>query len=181
VKEITANEVLLSDGSRVPTGVVIWAAGVKAESIPTQPAAKRHPNGRLVVQPDLSITGFDDVYAIGDLANAPGPDGRPLPQLAAVAQQAGRHCARNILASISGEPVTPFVYSDRGILAMIGRNAAVAELGKRHHELVGPIAFAAWLGIHLALLTVVRAKLEAIVEWSWQYFTGERPGQLIDR
>jgi NADH:ubiquinone reductase (H+-translocating) len=181
VKEVTANEVLLSDGSRVPTGVVIWAAGVKAESIPTQPAAKRHPNGRLVVQPDLSITGFDDVYAIGDLANAPGPDGRPLPQLAAVAQQAGRQCARNILASISGEPVTPFVYSDRGILAMIGRNAAIAELGKRHHELVGPIAFAAWLGIHLPLLTVVRAKLEAIVEWSWQYFAGEHPGQLIDR
>ena len=181
VKEVTANEVLFSDGSRVPTGVVIWAAGVKAEVIPTQPATKRHPNGRLEVQPDVSITGFDDVYAIGDLANALGSDGGPLPQLAAVAQQAGRQCARNILASISGEPVTPFVYSDRGILAMIGRNAAIAELGKRHHELVGPIAFAAWLGIHLALLTVVRAKLEAIVEWSWQYFAGEHPGQLIDR
>jgi NADH dehydrogenase len=181
VKEVTANEVLLSDGSRIPTGVVIWAAGVKAEAIPTQPAAQRQPNGRLEVQPDLSVTGFDDVYAIGDLANAVGPDGKPLPQLAAVAQQAGRHCARNILASISGEPVRPFAYSDRGILAMIGRNAAIAELGKRHHELIGPIAFAAWLGIHLALLTVVRAKLEAIVEWSWQYFTGEHPGQLIDR
>ena len=181
VKEVTANEVVLSDGTRVPTGVVIWAAGVKAEAIPTQPAAQRQPNGRLEVQPDLSVRGFDDVYAIGDLANAAGPDGKPLPQLAAVAQQAGRQCARNILASIGGEPVTPFVYSDRGILAMIGRNAAIAELGKRHHELVGPIAFAAWLGIHLALLTVVRAKLEAIVEWSWQYFAGEHPGQLIDR
>jgi NADH:ubiquinone reductase (H+-translocating) len=181
VKEVTPNEVILSGGSRIPTKLVIWAAGVKAEAIATQPAAHRQPNGRLDVQPDLSITGFDDVYAIGDLANAIDSDDKPLPQLAAVAQQAGKRCAENILASISGEPVTPFVYSDRGILAMIGRNSAIAELGKQHHELVGPIAFAAWLGIHLALLTVVRAKLEAIVEWSWQYFTGEHPGQLIDR
>jgi NADH dehydrogenase len=181
VKEVTANEVLLSDGSRIPTGIVVWAAGVKAEVIPTQPTAPRRPDGRLEVQPDLSLTGFEDIYAVGDLADSLGRDGKSLPQLAAVAQQAGRHCARNILASISGEPVTPFVYSDRGILAMIGRNAAIAELGKQHHELVGPIAFAAWLGVHLALLTVVRAKLEAIVEWSWQYFAGEHPGQLIDR
>ncbi len=181
VKEVTPNEVLLSDGSRIPSKLVIWAAGIKAEIVPTQPAAPRKPNGRLEVQPDLSVPGFDDVYVIGDLANATDSDGKPLPQLAAVAQQAGRQCARNILASISGEPITPFVYSDRGILAMIGRNAAIAELGKQHHELVGPVAFAAWLGIHLALLTVVRAKFEAIVEWSWQYFTGEHPGQLIDR
>jgi NADH:ubiquinone reductase (H+-translocating) len=181
VKEVTASEVLLSNGTCIPTRLVIWAAGIRPEAIPTQPPAKSQPNGRLEVQPDLSLTGFDDVYAIGDLANAFDSDGKPLPQLAAVAQQAGRQCARNILASISGEPVTSFVYSDRGILAMIGRNSAIAELGKQHHELVGPIAFAAWLGIHLALLTVVRAKLEAIVEWSWQYFTGEHPGQLIDR
>jgi NADH:ubiquinone reductase (H+-translocating) len=181
VKEVTPSEVLLSDGSRIPTKMVIWAAGIKAATIPTQPAAKRQPNGRLDVQPDLSLPGFDNVYAPGDLANAIGPDGKPLPQLAAVAQQAGRQCARNIIASISGEPVKPFAYSDRGILAMIGRNSAIAELGKNHHELVGPFAFAAWLGVHLALLTVVRAKLEAIVEWSWQYFAGEHPGQLIDR
>jgi NADH dehydrogenase len=181
VKEVTANEVLLSDGSRIATRMVIWAAGVKAEAVRTQPAAPLHPNGRLEVQPDLTVTSFDDVYAIGDLANAAGSDGTPLPQLAAVAQQAGTHCAKNILAAISGEPVTPFVYSDRGILAMIGRNAAIAELGKQHHELVGAAAFAAWLGIHLALLTVTRAKLDAIVEWSWGYLTGEHPGQLIDR
>lgn len=181
VKEVTPNEVLLSDGSRIPSKLVIWAAGIKTELVPTQPVAPRKPNGRLEVQPDLSIPGFDDVYVVGDLANATDSDGKPLPQLAAVAQQAGRQCARNILASISGEPLTPFVYSDRGILAMIGRNAAIAELGRQHHELVGPVAFAAWLGIHLALLTVVRAKLEAIVEWSWQYFTGEHSGQLIDR
>jgi NADH dehydrogenase len=181
VKEITVNEVILADGSRIASRMVIWAAGVKAEAIPMKPEPKLRPNGRLEVNPDLSLPGFDDAYAIGDLANAFDADGRPLPQLAAVAQQAGLHCAKNILSSISGEPVTPFVYSDRGILAMIGRNSAIAELGKHHHELVGLVAFAAWLGVHVALLTVTRAKLEAIVEWSWEYFTGEHPGQLIDR
>jgi NADH dehydrogenase len=181
VKEVTPSEVLLADGSRIPSSLVIWAAGVAPEVIPTQPAAPRLPNGRLQVQPNLNVPGFDDVYAIGDLANAADRNGKPLPQLAAVAQQAGNHCAKNILASISGHPVTPFVYSDRGVLAMIGRNAAIAELGQHHHELVGPIAFAAWLGVHLALLTVTRAKLEAVVEWAWQYFAGEHAGQLLDR
>jgi NADH dehydrogenase len=181
VNQVTANEVLLSDGSQIPTKTVIWAAGLKANDISAQTPLQRHPNGRLEVQPDLTIRGFDRVYALGDLANALDSDGNPLPQLAAVAQQAGKHCAKNILASVNDKPTTPFVYSDRGVLAMIGRNAAIAELGKAHHELVGPVAFAAWLGIHTTLLTVARAKVEAIVEWSWEYFTGEHAGQLIDR
>ena len=101
--------------------------------------------------------------------------------MAAVAQQAGRHCAKNILASIQGESTTPFVYSDRGILAMIGRNAAIAELGKSHREITGHLAFVAWLGVHATLLTTLRAELEAVIEWAWGYYTGEHPGQLIDR
>lgn len=181
VKEVTANEVLLSDGSQIPAKTVIWAAGIKASDIPTKVPHQQLPNGRLDVQPDLTIRSFDDVYILGDLANALGPDGKPLPQLAAVAQQAGKHCAQNILAAIHGEPTTPFVYSDRGILAMIGRNAAIAELGKAHHEITGPLAFAAWLGVHATLLTTMRAKLEAVIEWAWEYYTGEHAGQLIDR
>jgi NADH dehydrogenase len=181
VKEVTANAVLLSDGSQIPTKTVIWAAGVKANDIPFKTSLAQPTNGRLDVQPDLTLRGFDDVYVLGDLANATGPDGKPLPQLAAVAQQAGKHCATNILASIQGEPTTPFVYSDRGILAMIGRNAAIAELGKSHREITGPLAFVAWLGVHATLLTTLRAELEAIFEWAWGYYGGEHPGQLIDR
>jgi NADH dehydrogenase len=64
---------------------------------------------------------------------------------------------------------------------MIGRNSAVAELGQAHHEFTGPLAFAAWLGVHAVLLTQMRARLEAIVEWSWEYFTSQHPGQIIDR
>ena len=181
VKEVTANAVLLDDGSQIPAKTVIWAAGVRANDIPSKTPLAQPPNGRLDVQPDLTLRGFDDVYVLGDLANATGPDGKPLPQLAAVAQQAGKHCASNILASIQGEPTTPFVYSDRGILAMIGRNAAIAELGKSHREITGPLAFVAWLGVHATLLTTLRAELEAIFEWAWGYYGGEHPGQLIDR
>jgi NADH dehydrogenase len=181
VKEVTVNAVLLSDGSEIPAKTVIWAAGLRANDIPTKATLPQLPNGRLYVQPDLSLRGFEDVYALGDLANATGPNGKPLPQLAAVAQQAGKRCAQNILASIQGEPTTPFVYSDRGILAMIGRNAAIAELGKSHHEITGTLAFAAWLGVHATLLTTVRAKLEAVIEWGWEYYAGVHSGQLIDR
>ena len=181
VKEITADAVLLADGSRIATKTVIWAAGLKAVGIPTQPELPQIPSARLEVEQDLTIRGFDRVYALGDLANALDQNGKPLPQLAAVAQQAGKSCAGNIIASIKGEPLKPFVYSDRGILAMIGRNSAIAELGKSHHEIVGPVAFITWLGVHTALLTDVRAKVEAVVEWAWAYFGSEHAGQLIDR
>jgi NADH dehydrogenase len=181
VKEVTADAVMLSDSSQITAKTVIWAAGLKANDIPSKAPLATRPNGRLDVQPDLTLRGFDDVYVLGDLANTVDSDANPLPQLAAVAQQAGKHCAQNIIASIQGEPTTPFVYSDRGILAMIGRNAAIAELGKSHHEITGHLAFAAWLGVHAALLTTTRARMEAVIEWGWEYYAGEHSGQLIDR
>ncbi len=183
VTEVTPDAVTLSDGSHIPTKTVVWAAGLKAAAPPQSELSRfsNLSNGRVEVEADLSVRGLPGVYILGDLANSLDDAGKALPQLAAVAKQAGEQCARNILAAIAGKPSRPFVYSDRGTLAMIGRNAAVAELGKTHHELVGPIAFAAWLGVHAVLLTAARARLEAIVEWAWEYFTGEHPGQLIDR
>lgn len=181
VTEVTPDTVTLSDGSHIPTKTVVWAAGLKAAGPSSQLELSSLSSGRIEVDADLSMRGFPGVYALGDLANSLDDTGKPLPQLAAVAKQAGEQCARNILAAIAGKPSRPFAYSDRGTLAMIGRNAAVAELGKMHHELVGPIAFAAWLGVHAVLLTAARARTEAIVEWAWEYFTGEHPSQLIDR
>ncbi|MGA7317273.1 MAG: NAD(P)/FAD-dependent oxidoreductase [Silvibacterium sp.] len=183
VTEVTPDAVTLSDGSRIPTKTVVWAAGLKAAAPPQSELSRLSnlSNGRVEVEADLSVRGLPGVYILGDLANSLDDAGKALPQLAAVAKQAGEQCARNILAAIAGKPSRPFVYSDRGTLAMIGRNAAVAELGKTHHQLVGPIAFAAWLGVHAVLLTAARARLEAIVEWAWEYFTGEHPSQLIDR
>ena len=127
------------------------------------------------------MPGFAGVYALGDFANISGADGNPLPQLASVAEQSGKWCARNIAADIAGEPRKPFHYLDKGIMAMIGRNAAVAEVGEHRHELQGAIAFAAWLGVHAALLTTSRAKIEAFIEWAWDYFGGARGDAILDR
>ena len=121
------------------------------------------------------------VYALGDFANIAGADGKPLPQLVSVAEQSGKWCAKNIAAVIAAEPQQPFHYLDKGIMAMIGRNAAVAEVGQLHHELEGVIAFAAWLGVHAALLSTTRAKIAAFMEWAWDYFGNARGVQICDR
>jgi NADH:ubiquinone reductase (H+-translocating) len=181
VNAVSSDGVSLSDDSQIDARTVVWAAGLKAATATLQPEPQRLPNGRFVVDKDLAVPGFENVYALGDIANALDSGEKPLPQLAAVAKQAGKHCAVNILATLDRKPTTPFVYSDRGIVAMIGRNAAVTELGSEHFELVGTFAFAAWLAIHALLLTVARARMEAIIEWAWQYFTGEHSSQLIDR
>lgn len=181
VKEVSSSDVLLADGTRVLTHTVIWAGGLKAASLTGHLGVKLGHGGRIDVQPDFSIKGFPGVYAIGDLANISGPDGKPLPQLASVAQQAGRYCAKNIAVIIAGEAVKPFEYFDKGIMAMIGRNAAVAEVGAHRHELTGAVAFAAWLGIHALLLTTTRAKIDAFLEWAWDYFENARVDPVLDR
>ena len=133
------------------------------------------------MQPDLTITGYPEVYALGDFANVLDAAGKPLPQLASVAQQAGVHCAGNILADLHGKERSPFAYHDKGIMAMVGRNAAVAEVGSKHHALTGAIAFAAWLGVHALLLTTARAKLGTFFEWAWEYFGGVKVNPILDR
>ena len=180
VTEVGADFVRLEDGSTLPASLVIWSAGIRAATIPLQPQSAQERDGRLDVAPDLALRSYPAVFAAGDVADALDSSNRALPQLAAVAQQAGVHCARNILALAHRKPTTPFVYSDRGILAMIGRNAAVSELGAEHHELSGPLAYAVWLAVHALLLTTNRARAEAVFEWAWNYFTRQRPAQLID-
>jgi NADH dehydrogenase len=137
--------------------------------------------GRINVQSDLTVEGFPGVYALGDFANISGKDGTALPQLASVAEQSGKWCAKNIAADIAGEPGKAFNYFDKGIMAMIGRNAAVAEVGEHRHEVQGALAFAAWIGVHAALLCTARAKIEAFVEWAWDYFGTIKGDQVLDR
>lgn len=181
VKEVTANDVLLSDGSRLRTKLVVWAGGLKAAALSGALGTPLGRGGRVDVRPDLTLAGHPGVYALGDFANIPGTDGKSLPQLASVAQQAGRHCAANIIAAIAGQEQTPFAYVDKGIMAMVGRNAAVAELGSRHHPMTGAFAFAAWLGIHALLLTTVRAKMAAFFEWAWDYFGSVHVDTILDQ
>ena len=93
-----------------------------------------------------------------------------LPQLGSVAQQSGRWAAQNILRTVQGDELAPFHYKDKGIMAMIGRNAAVAEVGAHRHEVDGPLAFAAWLGVHAMLLSGVHSRTDAFLSWAWDYF-----------
>jgi NADH dehydrogenase len=136
--------------------------------------AKPGRGGRIDVEPDLSVPGFPGVYAVGDVANVPGSDGHTLPQLGSVAQQSGKWAGRNILAAIDGKPAKPFHYHDKGIMAMIGRNAAVAEVGAHRHQVEGPIAFAAWLGLHAILLSGAHSRVDAFLNWADDYFHHER-------
>jgi NADH dehydrogenase len=180
VKEVESGHVTLSDGTRIPTHTVIWGGGLKAVSLSNNLGIKTGHGGRIDVQADLTVPGLTGVYALGDFANIADEDGRPLPQLASVAEQSGKWCAKNILLDMAGKPRHPFHYLDKGIMAMIGRNAAVAEVGKHRHELEGAIAFAAWLGVHAALLPSTRAKIDAFMEWAWWYF-GARDDVILDR
>src|SRR6201993_202945 len=180
-KEVGPGHVLLSDGTKILTRTVIWAGGLKASSLSGNVGVTPGHGGRLDVQPGFSVKDFPGVYALGDFANITGADGKPLPQLASVAEQSGKWCARNILAELGGKPRKPFAYFDKGIMAMIGRNAAVAEVGERRHELEGAIAFAAWLGVHALLLTSMRARMEAFVEWAWDYFGRPAGDAILDQ
>jgi NADH:ubiquinone reductase (H+-translocating) len=180
-KEVAPDHVLLSDGTKILTRTVIWAGGLKASMLSNHVGVAAGHGGRIDVQPDFSVKDFPGVYALGDFANIAGADGKPLPQLASVAEQSGKWCAKNIAAVIAGQPEEPFRYFDKGIMAMIGRNAAVAEVGEHRHELQGPVAFAAWLGVHAVLLTTARAKIETFVEWGWDYFGKAHADPVLDR
>jgi NADH:ubiquinone reductase (H+-translocating) len=180
-QEVAPDHVLLSDGTKILTRTVVWAGGLKASSLSGNLGVTPGRGGRVDVQPDFSVKDFPGVYALGDFANITGADGKPLPQLASVAEQSGKWCAKNIAAVIAGEPEQPFRYLDKGIMAMIGRNAAVAEVGEHRHELQGPVAFAAWLGVHAALLSTARAKIETFVEWGWDYFGKAHADPVLDR
>ncbi|MBO9554231.1 NAD(P)/FAD-dependent oxidoreductase [Cellulomonas sp.] len=173
VDAVHPDHVELSDGTHLPTRTVIWAGGEKGPAVLAAAGAPTGRGGRLDVRADLSVDGFPGVWAVGDVANVPsGPgEGVPtLPQLGSVAQQSGRWAAENILRTTRGEGTEPFRYKDKGIMAMIGRNAAVAEVGRHRHEVDGPVAFAAWLGVHAMLLSGVHSRTDAFLSWAWDYF-----------
>jgi NADH:ubiquinone reductase (H+-translocating) len=181
VTEIGPGHVTLDDGTTVRTRCVVWGGGIKGPSLASADGLPRGRGGRVNVRPDLTVEGAPGVYALGDMANIPGPDEAPLPQLGSVALQSGTWAADNILAGIAGDQAKPFHYKDKGIMAMIGRGAAIAETGPHRHELHGVIAFSAWLGVHSLLMTGVRNRIDAFVDWGWDYFSSSRGPQVLDR
>jgi NADH:ubiquinone reductase (H+-translocating) len=178
VTRIDAKAVHLASGVSVPCQTAIWAAGVKANPLAGALGLEQGRAGRIVVGADLSVPGDPAVFVVGDVAAAAGTDGRPLPQLAPVAIQEGRHAARQICRRLEGRATTPFRYRDPGLMATIGRGAGVAELrsGLRFH---GAPGWVAWLLLHLVILVGVRNRISVLVSWAWNYLTWDRAYRLI--
>jgi NADH dehydrogenase len=181
VKEVLPDRVMLSDGDTIMTRTVVWGGGEKPADVVGAAGLTQGHGGRIDVQPDLTAAGFPQVYVLGDAANIPDVEGKALPQLGSVAQQSGAWAARNILDDIAGKERADFRYKDKGIMAMIGRNAAIAEMGPHRHEVEGPVAFAAWLGVHAMLLSGTRNKIDAFMAWGWDYFSKDRATAMVDR
>jgi NADH dehydrogenase len=181
VKEVATGHAVFSDGTSIATRCVVWGGGIKAAAVAGDCGLAQGHGGRVDPQPDLTLAGHPDVYMVGDIANIPDGAGQPLPQLGSVALQSGTWAAENIIARLKGKEPKDFRYHDKGIMAMIGRGSAIAEVGKRHHEIHGELAHMAWLGVHAALLTGTRAKVEAFVDWAWNGFTQTGGQEVLDR
>jgi NADH:ubiquinone reductase (H+-translocating) len=174
LKEITLEHVVLSDGDTVPTRTVVWGGGIQAVPLAASIGLPQGRGGRIDVRDDLTAPDHPHVFVVGDLANIPSPEGGAYPQLGSVALQSGQWAAKNIVEDIDGKPMSPFAYHDKGIMAMIGHNAAVAEMGEHRHELHGAVAYAAWLGVHAYLMSGVRKRADAFLDWAWDEFN-KRP------
>jgi len=181
VTEVGTGHATLTDGTVIPTRCVIWGGGIMGSAVAAKAGLAQGHGGRVDVQPDLTLAGNPGVYVVGDIGNIPGDDGKPLPQLGSVALQSGKWAAENVLADIAGRPRKTFEYRDKGIMAMIGRGAAIAEVGKSHHEIHGQLAHMAWLGVHASLMTGTRAKIEAVIDWSWDRFSKTSGPHVLDR
>lgn len=175
VSDIRSDRVVLEDGE-IRARTVLWAAGVRASELASTLGAPLDRAGRVEVEPDLTVPGHDDIYVIGDLA-AVVQEGEPVPGIAPAAIQQGRHAARSILRSLRGEKALPFRYRDKGIMATIGRAAAVAQLGRLH--LSGLVAWLMWLGVHIFFLIGFRNRFLVILQWAWAYMTWTRGARLI--
>ncbi|HEX2476242.1 MAG TPA: NAD(P)/FAD-dependent oxidoreductase [Lacipirellulaceae bacterium] len=184
VKSVTIDKVTVDwAGGReeIPTQTVIWAAGVQASPLAERLAAATGATldraGRLVVEPDLSLSGHPEIFVLGDMANYAHQDGKPLPGVAPVAIQQGRYVAKLIKSRLRNKKPPTFHYRDRGTLATIGRSAAVADFGKLRFS--GFFAWFLWLIIHLMNLVSFRNRLLVFIQWGWNYVTYDRAARLI--
>jgi NADH dehydrogenase len=162
---------------------VLWAAGVRASSmgkvLANRAGAQLDKVGRVMVEPDLTIAGHPEIRVIGDLANFSKQSGKPLPGVAQVAIQMGHYAAKSIRAKLAGKTLPPFRYFDKGNLATIGRNKAVADFG--FLRVSGFPAWFLWVFVHLMYLVEFENRLLVFVEWVYNYFTHNRGARLITK
>ena len=176
VAAITAEAVILDGGEQIATTAAVWTAGVTGAHLAEELPLERVRGGRIPVRPTLQTLTHDNVFVIGDLAYLE-QDGKMLPGVAQVAMQQGEHAAANIARQVRGEPLLPFRYRDKGAMATIGRNAAVAQIGRL--RLTGFTAWLAWLAVHIFFLIGFRNRLGVLLAWAWNYVFYERAVRLI--
>jgi NADH dehydrogenase len=170
---------------RVPSRTVIWAAGVQAsplaERLSRLTGAELDRAGRVTVEPDLTLPGRPEVFALGDMVRVRDDSGRghALPGVAPVAMQQGRYVAGVVRARLRSRPVKPFRYRNKGNLATIGRASAVAEIGRL--RLSGLVAWLTWLLVHLWYLIGFQNRLLVLIRWSISFWTHGRGARLITR
>jgi NADH dehydrogenase len=166
---------------RIAARTVLWAAGVRASRLgkvlADRAGAPLDRAGRVVVEPDLTLPAHPEIHVIGDLANFSHQGGQPLPGVAPVAMAQGRYTAHLIMRKLRGQPVEPFHYRDKGNLATVGRNKAVAQFGKIH--IAGFLAWFLWVFVHLMYLVEFENRLLVFVEWVYNYLTRNRGARLI--
>lgn len=164
-------------GESIDAETIIWAAGVAASPLGATIGTPTDRAGRVLIEPDLTVPGHRNLFVIGDLAALAAADGRPLPGVAQVAIQMGRHAAANITRALENQPYRPFTYRDLGNMATIGRASAVADFGWL--RLKGWLAWLAWLFVHILKLIGFRNRLVVFVQWAWAYFSYQRAVRLI--
>jgi NADH dehydrogenase len=184
VTELHSGSVAVKHGEsleRIPCHTVIWAAGVQAsflgQVLAKATGGKLDRAGRIMVEPDLTLAGYSEIFVIGDLANYAHQTGKPLPGVAPVAMQQGQYIGRILENRIAGKSVAPFHYRDRGSMAIIGRASAVAHIGR--FQFTGFIAWLMWLFVHLVQLVEFENKILVLVQWGWYYFSRNRAARLI--
>ncbi len=167
-----------ADGPDIPSLTLLWAAGVRGASIGETLGVTLARQARIPVDATLRLPAHPNIYVIGDLAHRE-ENGAALPMVAQVAMQQGECAARNILRGLNGEPPVDFVYRDPGSLATIGRNQAVARIGR--FRFTGFPAWFVWLVVHLIGLIGFRNRLIVLINWAWDYFFYDRGVRLITR
>lgn len=173
-----ASDSVTAGGETIRARTILWAAGVMANSISKTIGTELDRQGRVVVEPDLSIQGSPNIFVVGDLASfSHTDDQKPLPGLAPVAIQQGKHAARNILADIKKKERKPFHYFDKGIMATVGRANAIVQTGRFHST--GLFAWLTWLIVHIAYLISFRNRAMVLFQWGWSYFNFRRGARLI--
>ena len=181
VAAVREHELELKSGEVIPTETLLWAAGVRAHPLAEALGVELERGYRVKVETDLSLPGKPYAFVVGDMSGAKDNEGKMYPQVAQVAIQQGKHAARQIARQLKGEPTEAFSYFDKGIMAIIGRNAGVAELSKRLSglELRGFLGWLGWLFIHLIYLPGHQNRFNALATWAYNYFTYDRHVRLI--